>query len=77
MNQDSGWKILVVIAFLVFMACAGIAHIIKPDRFIPVSRRGGEMLNTWNSFGIRVFGVVFTAAIFWMLYSILRDYFEK
>jgi hypothetical protein len=61
---------LALILALLGFAGIGIAHILKPDRFLKRSRvrRGGGMLTEYNRAGFEVAGAVFAAAIY-MLYS--------
>jgi hypothetical protein len=73
------WKLMVVVAFLVLMACVGIAHVFNPDWFIERSgvRKGGEMLTGSNRFGFRYAGAFLAVGAVYMLYSLLRDYLAK
>jgi hypothetical protein len=77
--QESPWRLIVVVIFLVFFACVGVAHVISPDRFINRSavRKGGEMLTEWNRFNFRLAGVIFTGGALYLLYVLSRDYFAK
>jgi hypothetical protein len=79
MHQDSLWKMILVVVVLLFFVGIGIAHVVNPGRFVRSSgvRKGGEMLNDWNRFGFRMAGVVFAAFAGYLLYVLLRSYFEK
>jgi hypothetical protein len=74
MQPDNPWKIALLVVVLLFFAGMGIAHVINPDRFLRNSgfRRGGEMLEGWNRFGVRMFGVVCTAFAIYVLYDVLH-----
>ena len=65
---------LLLVLVLIFFAGVGIAHVINPDWFIKRSgvRKGGEMLQKWNRDGFRLFGVVFTALVIYLLYALFR-----
>ncbi len=65
---------LLFILVLIFFAGVGIAHVINPDWFIKRSgaRKGGEVLEKWNRDGFRLFGVVFTALVMYLLYALFR-----
>jgi len=73
------WKLMVVVAFLVFFACLGIAHVVSPDWFIERSgaRKGGEMLTGWNRFDFRYAGAFLAGGALYMLYLLLRNYLAK
>jgi hypothetical protein len=66
------WRQLLAYAILVFFAGVGIAHAVRPDRFMKPWHRGGELLTESNRFGIRLFGIVLAAGALYILYSIAR-----
>ena len=70
---------MVVVAFLVFFTCLGIAHVVNPDWFIERSgaRKGGEMLTGWNRFGFRYSGAFLAGGAVYMLYLLLRNHLAK
>lgn len=66
------WKELIGYAVLIFFAAAGIAHALRPERFMKPWHRGGELLTEWNLLGIRLFGLALAAGAIYVLYSITR-----
>jgi hypothetical protein len=69
------WKPWIGIVILVFFFCAGVAHVIYPDRFLRRSgmRKGGEMLTDFNRLGIRLAGTLFAAFSGFLLYVLFKD----
>lgn len=76
--QNSVWKLIPLVGFLLFFAGIGVAHVLNPDWFIKRSpvRKGGEMLTEWNRLQFQGVGVIFTAAALYGLYVLLSDYFS-
>ena len=66
------WRQLLAYAILLFFAAVGIAHALRPDRFMKSWHRGGEMLTESNRFQIRLVGLVLAAGAMYVLYSITR-----
>ena len=66
------WRQFLAYTILVFFAGLGIAHALRPDRFMKPWHRGGELLTESNRFQIRLVGVVLTAGALYILYSIAR-----
>ena len=79
MQEESPWKIAVLVVVLLTFACVGVANVINPDWFIKRSgvRKGGEMLTAWNRFQFRYSGVAFAGFAVYLLYRLLRDYLAK
>lgn len=65
------WRQLLALAILVFFAVLGIAHAVRPDRFMKPWHRGGELLTEWNRLGIRLFGLAVTAGAIYVFFSII------
>jgi hypothetical protein len=79
LHQNSLWKLMVLVAALVFFACIGVAHVVNPDRFIKRSgfRKGGEMLTEWNRLTFQIFGAILAGFATYLLYVLLWDYLGK
>ena len=73
------WKLMAAVLSLVFFACLGIGHAVRPDWFIEPSgaRKGGEMLTGWNRFGFRYAGAFLAGGAVYTLYLLLRNYLAK
>jgi len=63
----------ILIMFLVFFTCLGIANVIKPAWFVKRSgvRKGGELLTDWNELSFQIGGVLLAGIAFYFLYSLL------
>ena len=66
------WRQLLAYAILIFFAAFGIAHVLRPDRFMKPWHRGGEMLTESNRFEMRLFGLALAAGAIYVLYRIIR-----
>jgi hypothetical protein len=66
------WKQLLGYTVLLLFVAVGIAHALRPERFMKPWHRGGEMLTEWNRFGIRIAGIVLAAVSIYILYSIVH-----
>jgi hypothetical protein len=75
-QQNSVWKLMFLVVFLVLFAAIGIGHVVKPDWFIKRSgiRKGGEMLTEWHRLQFRIMGAVLAGFATYALYVLLRDY---
>ncbi len=78
-NDDSAWKLILLVLVLVLFVCVGIAHVINPDWFIGRSgvRRGGEMLTEWNRLGTQVVGALIAGFAVCALFALLRDVLRR
>jgi hypothetical protein len=77
MQQNSLWKIVLLIGLLLIFVAIGVAHILKPDWFLKRSgvRRGGAMLTEWNRLQYQIVGAIFAAFAAFLLYIVMSDYF--
>ncbi len=78
MRQNSPLKLVLLISLLLIFVAIGVAHILKPDRFIKRSgvRKGGAMLTEWNRLQFQIVGAIFAAFAAYGLYILLSDYFS-
>jgi cyanate permease len=78
MQQNSLWKLVLLIGVLLIFAAIGVAHILKPDWFLKRSgvRKGGAMLTEWTRLQFQIVGAIFAAFAVFLLYILLSDYFS-
>ena len=78
MQQNSLWKLALLIIILGALAAIGVGCLISPDwgikHFGRSLRKGGELQTEWNRLGISFAGLAFGGGALYLLYVLLRDY---
>jgi hypothetical protein len=73
MSLRDGLSLAIAIGALLLFGALGVAHIVRPDRFVKGRRRGGELLTEWNRLGIQAFGVIAVVASAYLAWKIFSN----